>query len=99
MTEAAAAAVKHDHNLVGNGDAEGLGGCLVVDVFGSGHLNFAVMITPTQGADQIKTPLDGFVAAGRSIGALEAASFFGHFKIFRQGEPVSQAPARALFRN
>ena len=95
MAEAAAAAVEHDYYLVGNCDAERPGGGFVKDILRPGHLDFAVVVAGTEGADLVVAALDRLVAAGVGTGSFEAPSFLGHLLILRQRQTVLQAPAGA----
>ena len=73
MTEAPAPAVKHDHNLIGNGDPEDVGPAVVQDIFPAGHLDFEVMIPGPEGADLVEATVDRFFADLRRVGAFNTA--------------------------
>ena len=96
VAEAAAAAVEHDHDLVGDRDAEGPGGRRVEDVLRPGHLDLAVVVAGAEGADLVVAALDGLVAAGVGIGPREAAPLLGQLQVLRQRVAVLHAPARAV---
>ena len=98
MAEAAAAAVEHDHHLVGDTDAEGPGEMRVEDVFRPGHLDLQVMVARAQGADLLVAPLHRPVADLAAVGAGDAAALLGRQQILRQavtpGNGTTRRPVR-----
>jgi hypothetical protein len=73
MSESSAAAVKHNHYLVRDGDPKDAGQLRVDDVFRAGHLDFQVMIAGTKGSDLVEPAVDGLFADLGEIRPFDAA--------------------------
>src|SRR4030095_12860043 len=72
MSESAAAAVKHHHDLVWNGDPEFLRDLLGAHVPCPRDLHLQIMIAAAEGTDLVVAALDCTVADLRCIGACNA---------------------------
>src|SRR6187431_1629227 len=97
MSEAAAAAVKHHHDLVWNRDPEFLREFLVTHVFWPRDLHLEVMISAAERADLVVTALDCALADFRCVGTDDATVLLGKLEIFVPAHIALDAPARALF--
>src|SRR5512132_175791 len=97
MSEAAAAAVKHHHDLVWNGDAEFFRELLVARVLWPRDLDFQVMIAAAERADLVVAPLHCVLADFRCVGACDATAFLGKLEIFLPAQIALDAPTRTLF--
>ena len=96
MSETAAAAVKHHHDLVRNRDSEFLRELFVAHVLWPRDLHLQVMIPAAERADLVVAALDCALADFRCIGACDATVLLGNFKIFLPALIALDAPARAL---
>src|SRR5438046_9960316 len=96
MSEAAAAAVKHHHDLVRNGDAEFFRELLVAHVLRPGHLHFQVMIAAAECADLVVAALNCALADFRCIGTRDATVLLGKLEIFLPAQIALDAPTRAM---
>src|SRR5205823_5073848 len=97
MSEAAAAAVKHHHDLVRNRDAEFCCELLVAHVLWPCDLHLQIMIPTAEGPDLVVPALDCAVADLRCIGACDATVLFSELEVFLPAHNPLDTPARALF--
>src|SRR5213075_504661 len=97
MSEAAAAAVKHHHDLVRNRDPEFCCELLVAHVLWPCDLHLQIMIPTAEGTDLVIPALDCAVADFRCIGACDATVLFCELKVFLPAHIALDAPGRALF--
>src|SRR5215831_3938430 len=96
MSEAAAAAVKHHHDLVRNGDPEFLRELFVAHVLWPRDLHLQIMIPASEGTDLVIAALDCTVADLRCIGACDATVLLRELKIFLPAQIALDAPARTF---
>src|SRR2546423_2923683 len=96
MSEAAAAAVKHHHDLVRNGDPEFCCELLVAHILWPRDLHLQIMIPTAEGTDLIVPALDCAVADFRCIGACDATVLFGELQILWPAHIALDTPARTL---
>src|SRR5215475_3053207 len=96
MSEAAAAAVEHHHDLVRNRDSEFFREPIVAHVLWSGDLHFQIMIAAAERADLIVAALDRSLADFRCIGACDATVLLGKLQVLLPAQIALDAPARAL---
>ncbi len=99
MAEAPAAAVEHDHHLVGDGDPEGAGQFRVEDVFRAGDLDFQVMVPRPQRSDLVEPPVDGFFTYFPGVRPLDAAGLLGAFQVLLPPVTVPHAPPGAFLHH
>src|SRR6478609_2669208 len=97
MSEAAAAAVKHHHDLIRNRDAEFFRELLVAHVLRPRHLHLQIMIAAAEGADLVVAALDCALADFRCVGACDATALLRKLEIFLPAQIALDAPTRALF--
>src|SRR5438067_7743315 len=97
MSEAAAAAVKHHHDLVRNRDAEFCCELLVAHVLWPCDLHLQIMIPTAEGTDLVVPALDCAVADFRCIGACDATVLFSELEVFLPAHIALDTPARTLF--
>src|SRR4029077_17457453 len=96
MSEAAAAAVKHHHDLVRNRDPEFLRELLVTHILWAGDLHLQVMIAAAECADLVVTALNCALADFRCIGACDATVLLGKLEIFLPAQIALDTPTRTL---
>src|SRR5580765_4906100 len=96
MSEAAAAAVKHYHDLVRNRDSEFLRELLVTHVFRPRDLYLQIMIPAAQRADLVVAALNCALADFRCVGACDATILLGKLEIFLPAQIALDAPTRTL---
>src|SRR5437868_14266849 len=97
MSEAAAAAVKHHHDLVRNRDAEFCFELLLAHVLWPCDLHLQIMIPTVEGTDLVVPALDCADADFRCIGACDATVLFCELKVFLPAHIPLDAKVRALF--
>ena len=97
MSEAAAAAVKHHHDLIRYRYSEFCRQLLVAHVFRSRDLHFQVMIAAAQRAYLIVAALHRPITNLRCVRTGDATILLGKFEVFRPPVIVFDAPAPALF--
>src|SRR5262245_51505483 len=97
MSEAAAAAVKHHHDLVRNRDTEFCRELLVTHVLRPRDLHLQIMIAAAKRADLIVAALNCALADLRCVGTCDATVFLGKLEIFLPAEIALDTPARTLF--
>ena len=82
MSEPAAAAVEHHHNLVRNRDSKFCGKLLITHVFGPNDLHFEIMVAAAERADLIVAAIDCALADFPRVSAGDTAVFLGKFEVF-----------------
>src|SRR4029077_4667823 len=97
MSEAAAAAVKHHHDLIRNRDTEFFGELLVAQILWTRDLHFQIMISAAEGTDLVIAALDCALADFRCIGACDATVLLSKLEIFLPAHIAFDAPSCALF--
>src|SRR5882724_9622415 len=97
MSEAAAAAVKHHHDLVRNRDPEFFRELLVTYVLWPRHLHLQIMVSAAERADLVVPALDCALADFRGLGTCDATILLGKLEIFLPAHIALDAPARTLF--
>ena len=97
VSETAAAAVEHHHDLVWNCDPEFCRQLVVAHILGSRDLHFEVMIATAKCADLVVATVNRAFADFRCISAGDTTVFLGKFEVLRPAVIVFDAPARALF--
>ena len=98
MPEAAAAAVKHHHDLVRNRDPKFFRELLVAHVLRPRDLHFQIMIAAAERADLVVAALNCALADFRCVGAGDAAVLLGKFKILLPAEPRARRTSARLAR-
>src|SRR4029077_6706876 len=96
MSEAAAAAVKHHHDLVRNRDPEFLRELLVTHVLWPRDLHLQIMIPPAERADLVVAALNCALADFRCIGTCDATVLLGKLQIFLPPQIAPDTPTRTL---
>src|SRR5262249_46799478 len=94
--ETAAAAVKHHHHLVRNGDSKLFSELFIAHVLWSRDLHFKVMITTTQGPDLVVPSIDCALANFRGVRPGNVAIFLSELEVFFPCVIVFDTPARTL---
>src|SRR5262245_55046812 len=97
MSEPAAAAVKHHHNLVRNRDPEFFRELLVAHVLWPRDLYFQIMISAAEVTDLVIAALVCALADFRCFGTCDAAVLLGKLQIFPPAHIAFDTPARTLF--
>src|SRR5580765_3226605 len=97
MSEAAAAAVKHHHDLVRNRDPEFFRELLVAHVLRARDLHLQVMVPAAECADLVVAALNCALADFRCIGACDTTVLLGKLEIFLPAQSALDAPSCALF--
>src|SRR5262249_23092448 len=97
MPEAAAAAVKHHHDLVRNRDPESFRELFVAHVLCPRDLDLQIVIPAAERADLVVAALDCALANFRGVRARDATVLLGKFEVLVPAKVMFDAPPRTLF--
>src|SRR4029077_7940710 len=97
MSEAAAPAMKHHHDLVRNRDPEFFRELFVAHVLWPRDLHLQVMISTAECADLVIAALYCAIADFRCVGTCDATALLRKLEIFLPAQIALDAPTRALF--
>src|ERR1043166_3475405 len=96
MSEAAAAAVKHHHDLVRNRDPEFFGELLIAYVLWPRDLHLEIMVPAAERSDLVVAALNCALADFRCIGVCDTTVLLRKLKIFLPAQIALDAPARTF---